>query len=457
MSEAAALTPNPPVARGWLRWLILPLLVAAIFAVAGNWRALSPFGAPPVDLPMPFPSPHRTWADHIRAIDQAIAQHRERGARTAEDWLSPGAEAAAWLDRAAMTGRWQDLVAAERALDQAMARAPAAAAQHPLAARFALAVHRNAAVEPALEAARADLEFTRPLNQSDAFMLRGDVALQRGDWRTADRHYAEADRLAGDVTIALRRAFIVERTGDADAAITAYAAAAASAERPSRRMLAFVAQRLAAVELGRGNWNAAARWANRAAAYLPGDWHIVALQAQMQALAGDLPGAITAMTRVATAHDRPELWDALAAWHRAAGDEAAASAALSRADAGWRAWQRAWPEAAAAHVAEHALLAGDPARALAAARQAYAARPYGETARVLAAALLAANRADEARTLLRRTAASGWHSTEADRLLVEAELLAGDAAAAEAARDAALTRNPRAFDPAAALIRFGLH
>ena len=127
------------------------------------------------------------------------------------------------------------------------------------------------------------------------------------------------------------------------------------------------------------------------------------------------------------------------------------------AEQGWQAWTARYPEAAAAHAAEHALIAGDRTGAVRHARANHANRPYGDASILLATALAAAGDIDDARRLVERTAASGWNTSESDRLRFELAALAGDSAAAEQARAVALARNPRAFDPAARLILFGLH
>lgn len=461
MTAAGVAAPSTPEPRRWRlrwwQWLLYALGPAAIIAGVALWQqgGLSP--SAPTDLPALFPGAQQDWAAHVAAIDAGMQTYRQRAAQESTDWLSPSAEAAALLDRAQLTGRWQDIVAAQSALATAMARAPDASKPWPLAARLALTLHRNRDIEPALRAAVIDRAFAEAAAQSDAAMLRGDVALYAGDWRRADALYAQAQALGDDPSIHLRRALIVERTAGPDTAIAAIIAATYATDRPSRRLLSLAAARIGNVELGRGNWDEAGRWYARADRYLPGDWRIVSLRLQMQAVNGDLAGATRGMTALANQHDLPQLWDALASWQRASGDSSAASASSARAASGWQQWLAQMPEAALAHAAEHDLGVGDKAAALTHARANYRNRPYGDAAVLLALALSANGDVDGARTLLVRSTATGWRSVESDRLAFELAALAGDTAAAETARAAALARNPRAFDPAMSLIRFGLH
>ena len=460
VAEPTVPAPSTITRRLPARWwpsLLYILGPALILGGVAAWQQGVFAPAAPTDLPALFPDSTPDWAAHIAALDAGMEVHRFRSRQEPSDWLSPAAEAAALLDRAQLTGRWQDLAAAQSAMATSMARAPDSAKPHPLGARLALALHRNRAVEPALAAATIDLENADIGPQSEAAMLRGDVALYAGDWRRADQLYRESYRLADDPSVHLRRALIVERTGEADAAIAAIIAATHATQRPSRRLLSHAAARIGNVELARGNWEDAARWYARADRYLPGDWRVVALRLQMQAMGGDLAGATGGMAALAARHDLPLLWDALASWQRAAGDSAAAAASSARAAAGWQLWLARYPEAAFAHAAEHDLGVGDSAAALAHARANYANRPYGDAAILLAMALSASGDVAEARAVLTRTTASGWRTVESDRLAFELAALAGDAPAAEAARAAALARNPRAFDPAMALVRFGLH
>ena len=452
--------PAYPSGNRWVRWVriaALILLPAVLIAGLGAWRNGGWFDTAHDALPAPFPGPFDSWQDHVDAVDQAIATNRTRAAGEPTDWLSPSAEAASWLERGMMTGRWQDYAAAEAALATAMERAPPSSQPHPLAARLALALHRNGAVEGELAAASADLTFSRPEPQADAAALRGDVALYAGDWARADALYQQAGRLSANAAFAFRRAFIIERTRSADEARQAWIDVAWQDARPSRRMLAAIAVRIGGVELARGRWDEASRWYADADRLLPGDWRIDALRLQMRALDGDVAGAVTGMAALAERHDLPELWDALAAWRQAAGDAAGGRDALNRAEQGWQAWTARYPEAAAAHAAEHALIAGDRTGAVRHARANHANRPYGDASILLATALAAAGDIDDARRLVERTAASGWNTSESDRLRFELAALAGDSAAAEQARAAALARNPRAFDPASRLILFGLH
>lgn len=456
MTDTPTATKDAPYRRPWWFWPLAILFPAAVFAAVAWWQG---GGGPavPTDLPAPFPAPEESWQAELTAIDASIARYRSRAAQEPTDWLSPEGEMAAWLDRAQMTGRWQDLVEAEAALDRSRSRYPAQMTPWAASARLAMALHRNAAVEPALAGMAADLTANESAVQADAAATRGDLALYAGDWQRADRLYTQAQALNHDAGIVMRRAFLTERTRGPAEARPMWLTAATRAARPSRRLLSTLAIRLGNNALARGDWDAAAGWYARAERYLPGDWHARVLVLQMRAMKGDLAGAIADLTPLAEARDIPELWDALAAWRRAAGDTAGADAAAARASAGWAAWPASLTEASAAHRAEHALLIGDKAGALAAAQFNYRNRPYGDAATLLAAAMSTNGDVSGARALITRTVANGWRSVETDRLGFELAALSGDSAAAERLRDEALARNPRTFDPAMTLARFGLH
>jgi predicted Zn-dependent protease len=153
----------------------------------------------------------------------------------------------------------------------------------------------------------------------------------------------------------------------------------------------------------------------------------------------------------------PEVMDALAALYRTQGDAAASREWAQRSGAIWAKRLQQLPQAAYGHALEHELVLGNPATALALARKNMAARPYGDSATLLGWALLANNRPAEARDVLERLSRTPWRSAQQYVALSQAHAMLGDSDRSNAARDAALTINPRAFDPAAPLIWFGHH
>ena len=99
------------------------------------------------------------------------------------------------------------------------------------------------------------------------------------------------------------------------------------------------------------------------------------------------------------------------------------------------------------HAAEHLLQFGDPARALDLARRDHALRPYGDSAALLAAALLANRRPAEALAALGPTLQSGWVTAEPHTLASRAHAQMGQARQAAIQRRAALAIDPHSFDP----------
>jgi predicted Zn-dependent protease len=126
-----------------------------------------------------------------------------------------------------------------------------------------------------------------------------------------------------------------------------------------------------------------------------------------------------------------------------AGDAAAATPLLTRAEAIYDERAKRFPEAIAGHALEHYLKAApQPAKALALAQANYANRPYGEAAIALAKAQLLNHRPHEAAQLLERELAKGWDTPEAWWVLSLAAEASGDAGRAKTASLEALRRNP---------------
>lgn len=107
-------------------------------------------------------------------------------------------------------------------------------------------------------AARVD-RFTTPQAVASLMLQRGGIALQRGDWDTAEEEFARAARqFPGHWLIDSHVAQMRAARGDQAGAITAYEAILARTPNPETM------DALAALHRARGDFAAARRWADRA-------------------------------------------------------------------------------------------------------------------------------------------------------------------------------------------------
>jgi predicted Zn-dependent protease len=261
--------------------------------------------------------------------------------------------------------------------------------------------------------------------------------------------------------IAVRAANYFKKMGRFDDAILQVDYAVKSVKAPTPQFYANMMLLKGVIELDRGKWDVATRLFRQADAAFPGYWRIKAHLAQMTALGGDLDGAErqyrNILAQAGSDIAMPEVIDALAALYRSRGNAKSSRYLAARAGAIWINRLAQLPEAAYGHALEHELVLGNPARALDLARLNLAARPYGDSSTMLAMALLANGRYQEAVDILNALERSGWRTAQQYVVLSQAWAMLGQVQASENARTKALALNPRAFDPASSFIWFGNH
>ncbi|MBB3992216.1 tetratricopeptide repeat protein [Croceicoccus naphthovorans] len=369
-----------------------------------------------------------------------------------DEWLRGESLAAALMAEFSLSGDYATLAEAGDVLREARADAIAGSGPWLREAAFAMTVHDLDAARLAIDNA---LQSAVPLpagDRAEIIAMRGDMALYRGDMDRAAGHYAEATRLQAGST-AFRQAMLARMQGRFDDAIALFGQAAREGSGTPLAQ-AHIALQLGATESARGRYDAARLWYDVAERLLPGHPLIALYRAEAQALAGDISGAAKAMEGVADRYRWPEAMDALAMLYRAQGNRERSSAWSDRASEIWERRMHLVPSAARFHMAEHALAFGEATQALALAQQELRSRPYAEARILLANALMANGRPEEAVTHLRRAEDSGWRSAPMYAALAQANAMLGKIDAAEQARNKAEALNPRIFDGERMLVWF---
>ncbi|HEV7232852.1 MAG TPA: hypothetical protein VGN36_01305 [Sphingorhabdus sp.] len=393
----------------------------------------------------------------LEATAGAMALARERIARRPGDWLNQEGYARASMARFRLTGDYADLTAAQGALDRAEKSTPSDSGPMLTDAVFAATTHNLDRLDRRLGGIARMAIMAQPEERAEAVALVGDLDFYSGRYDSALRHYQQAAALADGPGIAFRLGRYHQRTGDSDAAIGYFASAANKTRAKSPQFLSSVWLQVGVVELERGNWESAERHFARADALFPGFWLNQAHLAQMRAVRGDIAGARAAYTRIATRSGNPEVMDALAALYRADGNAPQSRYWSGRASAIWEERLKLLPQAAYGHALDHQMLFGDAQTALDLARKNFAARPYGDSAILLAWAYLANGQAAKAKTVLETLGRTKWQSAQQHAALAEAYAMLGQGKASEREREKAMAVNPKIFDPAAPMIWFGHH
>jgi tetratricopeptide (TPR) repeat protein len=345
--------------------------VAVFSATRGDERAAA--GPPAADAPSLRPDADTDAS--VRRLQDAVRRGAPREAELA----------AAYLQKARESGDPSFYVRADGVLRRALARGPADPAE--LAEAAALAAGRHDFREAERLARRARSLAPGALG---TYPVLVDALIELGRYRKAERTLQRMVDLRPSLPAYARVSYFRELTGDLNGAAEALRLAIA-AGGPVPENVAYLQSLLGSLELARGRLAAARRAFAAALAAVPGYAPALAGRARLAARAGDLSGAMARWRKLVERLPLPEYAIALGEAELTAGREAAGRRDLALV----RVQQRLLAEAGvdtdvelAIYEADH----GDRRRAVALAREAWAAAPSVRSADALGWALTRSGR-----------------------------------------------------------------
>lgn len=437
-----------------VRYLALPVAAVALVTCA-EWLA---------NMAGDAPAHAATWnasgfgpASYPKALsiaESAIAMGKERVSKGEDEWLRHESLAQAHLRRSSLAIDYDDLILSGKALTRANRLAPPGSGPLLTEAVYAHKTHQLGRLKEALLVIDNFAVHLDPLITAESASLRGDVAFYSGQPEKARRYYAKAASHDQNAGVFYRQAILAKSKGDFDGAIAHFNQANMHPATSTPFANATTAMQIGAVEMARGNYEAASEWFTAADRQFSGFWLIEAHLAQAKAIEGNLAGAISDMRAIANRAPSAEIMDALAMMLRADGQAAESRRWARRAGEIWAIRLKQLPEASYGHALEHELVFGLPSKALDLAKRNVAARPYGEARLLLAAAHLANGQTREAVGELALAERSGWRSAPLYALKAQALEVSGRSNDARRAREVALSLNPRIFDQETSLVWF---
>ena len=385
------------------------------------------------------------YPDALAAADLAVEGRRMDLERHPDEWLRMEVLAKALVARFRLSADPADLAEARDLLDRALASVPSPAGPALTGAEAALLRHDLDGAERAL--ARFDASAVPPpaTEQTVANSIRCEIAFERGQ-------LVRARELCGgtDMASVLRRANIAAKSGNVSEAKRIVEAQLRLPRLPPQVLAALTLQR-ASLALNEGDWDGSGQWARAAERVFPGYWLSEAFVAQQLALEGKPAEAIERYAEIAEHTGEPDVLDALARLTQGTESEGWAA----KAGTAWEERAQLLPTTYATHHAEHLLLRGDQARALALAEADYRRRPYPGTIVHYAYALWRADQPDRALEVVRKGEADGFLTAEMK--FIEAVSLGSLGRASEAAEalSAARRLNPRIDSQRQQYVTFG--
>lgn len=376
-----------------------------------------------------------SFSGELKKLDAAIAHGLELAERQPDNSQIPLEVVGLYLERARLTGRYDDYSKAESLLSR-LARSGNGAATCLASARLHFTLHRLTHANRVLHDCPATLD------KAEVAALQADISLYQGQYRQAEAVYRA---LVNDVGLAphyVRLALLRKWLGAPGEAAALLEAAEKRYHGGAPVMLAWLKLQRGQLAMDRGRLDEALALFRLASDAMPGWWLVDEHIAEVQLLMGNAAESRRLYQEIVARTDAPEFLDALASIELQSGNADRAQQLISRADATHQQRMAAFPEAAAGHVLGHLLKYSlDPARALQVAQRNFDARPYGDSAIALAQAHLLAGKPDAAAGLIKSQLAGGWDTAQAFWVLSRALRRLGRNKEADAAQADALRRN----------------
>ncbi|MBA3699588.1 MAG: hypothetical protein H0W78_12145 [Planctomycetes bacterium] len=423
-----------------------PVLIIAILAAAVTTTVAAVAWQRPAERPAERPAKVTVatsgYLTELTDLNQRLTMLDRRAQAMPTSWMAREQLAQAYLDRARLTGVYDDYSRAQGEIDASFAIAPPGAGPFTTRASLAFAIHRFDTIAGDLAVAE------RALSVNDEELaglraLRAQAAYHRGDYDQAEADYAESLRLKRDWSTLCGKALLRATTGDPDTGDRMYQMARSMAVTATPRQLAWLDLQRGLLALARGRYADAETSYRSADAVFPGWWVIEEHLAEIAALQGRRDEARERYRELIERTGNPEFMDALAEILREDGDQAGASALTQRATAAFADLIAEHPAAATGHALDH-FIASDPQPDLAVrlAELNRDQRAGGAALTALIEAYLAAGRHEQALATARQLLATRWDTADGHAAASRALAACGEVASARTQARRARELNP---------------
>ena len=389
-----------------MRLALLAILVATGCAPAAPTPPPDPEPEPAAPT-LPWSGTTAQFADELATLDAQVAS-LDALAASQPGWTHLQAAAGLHLQRARLSGDWDDYDAAQAQIDVASARAKAPAGPHAVRIALNYSLHRFGSI--AADIARLEGRMPRSdAHRSQEAVLRGSLAMSQGDYAAAERELEQAFAIRATPNGLSTLAVLRWQLGDYDTAEGLFIEAGRRYHGVSQEPRAWFHLHLGLMDLDRGLHEDALAHYRDAERELAGSWLVDEHIAEVLTNLGQIDAARALYLDVIERTDgAPEFLDALAGLEADAGNTDRATSLRARALVRWEELLARYPEAAAGHALGHFLETGQHERALAIATSNAAVRPDGEAGTLLAEALLGAGQIEAAQARIDAVIASPY-------------------------------------------------
>ncbi len=350
-----------------------------------------------------------TYDSALAKLDERINSLVKRAEQMPELWTASESAAMAYLERAKLTGNYEDYAAAENLIQQAFAISGSIGGPHLTRAKLNYSLHRLEAIAFDLDIVEKSLLLSTK-RHAEVIGLRADVAFQQGEYEAAFDGYQKALALTPNAGNFFRLAIYYWKTGNLTLAYNFISEAVQLTKEFEPQVKAFFYLQQGLLDLDKKHYDKALKHYEEADQVFSGWWLIEEHIAEVYRLKGQIDEALEIYERVVLETENPEYMDALALIALDNGNEELAKFWSNRARARYQEQLTKFPEASYGHALQHYLTFGSAEETLALAKKNYALRPNGEAQIYLIEAYLKAGQLQDAEKVLNDVLESPWRT-----------------------------------------------
>ena len=383
------------------------------------------------------------YEETVARLNSKVESAQVRAKALSGQWLPLRDIAELQLARAYLTRDFADYQVAEKTLEKAINIAPPPSGPLLSAAQLDVTLHR-------LEEASAHLEqiATRKIvlasQKIATTQLKGDIALQRGDFEKAKTAYENCEQMQ-EGACAAGLADYYSQLGEYDKADSLLQALLQSEIPQDAQVKAWIMLQRAVILMRKEDYKEALNRLRAADEQFSGWWLIQEHIAEVQSLLGDCKNAVTLYKKVIAATESPQFYDAIAGCYSELGQNELAAEAYNAAEKKWERQLKEYPEAVAGHALDHYL---EPPKtvvrseknlekALSLAERNMQLRPNPEAKLMLGEVYLEMGRVQDSKKLLAEVVQSPYRSLDLYDQAAEVFASSGDTKAADEYREKA--------------------
>ena len=391
------------------------------------------------------PEDRKTFTVELEYLDNDRDGFRKLSAKAPKNRLHHERIAGIYMQRARLSGSYDDYAKAEDAVARAFELVPLGST-FMLRAKLHYTLHRIPQARKDLEAAKPNLPATADARAS-VHTFEGNLAMQAGDAKAAAKHFQASLATKRNNSNLASAAVFEWKSGNFEKAEEFFREVLKAYHGKPMEPRAWIHLNLGLLDLDRGRYDDALAHYREAESFLKGYWLIDEHIAEILTLQGKTDEAKALYLDIIERTKNPEFMDAMAGIAFEAGDEEAGKEWVDKARKRYEEQMAQFPEAAYGHALGHYLEFGDdPAYVVELAQKNYDIRPNLEAAIMLAQAHLKAGDAKAAEKALQPTLKSKFESAELYLTAAEVQSKLGREKKAQAFLERA-----KAIDPTSSL------